>query len=245
MGTSKSYGGLRGNPRWSSMSRTVSLAVNNGSPTQQSLAKVMSRAAEFMGGLNMESSGNSARRMHAGIRTAQQLGSFLIGIQRVGFGASLNNINGGIEINDANQAINAIIEKCAANAGVLDEVAAKAAMRRLLEEIGADANTIEELGEKFDEALDGYGMEELLIMYIGFYIFEHLCTDFYEKLIKTKGQRETDSFYSELKDYIVEKTKTMSRQRDLKAVDWQSTNGKAIMQEIFQSTLNEFENYEG
>lgn len=245
MGTSKSYGGLKGNPRWSSMSRTVSLAVNNGRPTQQSLGKVMSRAAEFIGGMNVESSGNSARRMHAGIRTAQQLGSFLINIKRAGFGASLNNIIDGIEINNANQAINVIIEKCAANAGMLDEVAAKAALRRFLEEVGTEADTIEELGAKFDEALDGYGLEELLIMYIGFYIYEHLCTDFYEKLIKTKGQRETDSFYSELKDYIVEKTKTMSRQRTLTDVDWQSSTGKTIMQEIFQSTSNEFENYEG
>lgn len=245
MGTSKSYGGLKGNPRWSSMSRTVSLAVNNGSPTRQSLEKVMSRAAEYIGGMNVVSSGSSARKIHAGIQTAQQLGSFLISIQRAGFVASLNSLNSGVDITDASQAINVIIEKCAANAGVLDEVAAKAAMRRLLEEVGTDANTVEALGERFEEALDGYGLEELLIMYVGFYIFEHLCTDFYEKLIKSKGQRETDSFYRELKDYIVEKTKTMSRQRDLKAVDWQSPNGKAIMQEIFQSTLNEFENYEG
>lgn len=245
MGTSKSYGGLKGNPRWRSMSRTVSLAVSNGSHTQQSLGKVLSRAAEYIGGMNVVSSGNSACRIHAGIRTAQHLGFFLTNIQTTGFSATLNHLNGGDDINDVNQAINVILEKCTEDAGVLDEVAAKAAIRRLLEEIGTDANSVKELGEKFDAAIKDYGLEELLILYFGFYIYEHLCTDFYEKLIKEKGKSETDSFYRELNDYIIEKTKTMAKLRDLRNVNWTSPNGRAIMQEIFQSTLNEFENYEG
>ena len=48
----------------------------------------------------------------------------------------LVGISGGVDINDVNQAINVILEHCAEKASILDEIAAKAAMRDLLEEIG-------------------------------------------------------------------------------------------------------------
>lgn len=151
----------------------------------------------------------------------------------------------GLEIDDANQAINVILEHCAENAGILDEIAAKAAMRDLLKEIGTEAKTLEELDEKFEAIIKDYGAEGLLVKYFGNYLYEHLCTDFYEKLIKEKGIRETENFYKDLKEYIVEKTKTISRHRDLRKVDWFSNYGKNLMQEIFRDTLKAFEDYEG
>ena len=72
-----------------------------------------------------------------------------------------------------------------------------------------------------------------------------MCTDFYEKLIKEKGIRETEGFYKDLKDYILEKTKTTSKHRDLRKVDWNTDYGKRLMQEIFRDTLKAFEDYEG
>ena len=64
-------------------------------------------------------------------------------------------------------------------------------------------------------------------------------------LKKEKGIRETENFYKDLKEYIVEKTKTISRHRDLRKVDWFSNYGKNLMQEIFRDTLKAFEDYEG
>ena len=245
MGTSKAYGGLKGNPTWSPLSSTVTRAVNGGHPTKGSLGSVMSHAVAHLGGSHGASSGGSNTGGRAGIRTARQLGTFIGNVQNYGFTQALDLIAGGIEIEDANQAINVILEHCAEQAGILDEIAAKAAMRDLLEEIGADAETIEELGEGFEAAIKDFGSEELLVKYFGYYLYEHLCTNFYEKLIKEKGIRETEGFYRDLKDYIVEKTKTTSKHRDLKKVDWQSEYGKGLMQEIFWDTLKEFENYEG
>ena len=245
MGTSKSYGGLKGNPNWSALSSTVTRSVNDGHPTQAALGSVMSRLVAHLGGTHSASSGSSRTGGRAGVRTARRLGSFIGDVQSNGFRAALSTLAGDIEIDDANQAIEVILERCAEEASILDEIAAKAAIRDLLEDIGADAETLEELGEKFEEAIKDFGEEELLVRYFAFYLYEHLCTDFYEKLIKEKGIRETDGFYSDLKDYVVERTKTVSKHRDLKRMDWYSENGKSLMQEIFRDTLNECESYEG
>ena len=245
MGTSKAYGGLKGRPTWGTLSSTVTKAVNDGHPTSRSLGNVMSRAVSHLGGSHVASSGRSNTGGRAGVRTAQRLGSFIGSIQNDGFKDALNLIAGGQVIEDVNQAINVILEHCAENAGTQDEVAAKAAMRDLLVEIGANAETLEELGEGFDNAIKDYGAEELLVMFFGYYLYEHLCTNFYEKLIKEKGIRETDGFYKDLKDYIVEKTKTISKHRYLRQVDWNTDYGKVLMQEIFRDTLKAFEDYEG
>lgn len=245
MGTSKAYGGLKGNPTWGPLSSSVTRAVNGGYPTKSSLGSVMSHTVAHLGGSHGASSGSSSTGGRAGVRAARQLGAFIGNVQNYGFTQALDLISGGVEIEDANQAINVILEHCAEQAGILDEIAAKASMRDLLEEIGAGAETIEELGDGFDAAIKDYGAEELLVKYFGYYLYEHLCTDFYEKLIKEKGIRETEGFYRDLKDYIAEKTKTTSKHRDLSKIDWQSDYGKELMQEMFRDTLKEFENYEG
>lgn len=205
----------------------------------------MSHTVAHMGGSHGASSGRSSTGGRAGVKAAQRLGSFIGNVQNNGFSNALNLIAGGLEIEKADQAINFILEHCVENAGLLDEVSAKAAMRDLLVEIGAEAETIEGLGDKFTEAIKDYGAEELLVKYFGYYMYQHLCTDFYEKLIKEKGIRETDIFYKDLKDYIIEKTKTTSKHRDLRRIDWTLDYGKGLIQEIFCNTLKEFESYEG
>ena len=219
MGTSKSYGGMKGTPTWSTLSSTITKAVNGGHPTKQSLGNVMSHTVAHLGGSHGASSGSSNTGGSAGVRAAQRFGSFIGSAQSSGFGSALAQLADGVEVKDADEAINLILEHCAENAGTLDEIAAKAAMRELLEEI--------------------------LVKYFGNYLYQHLCTDFYEKLIKEKGIRETDNFYKDLKDYIVEKTKTISKHRDLSKVDWNSEYGKKLMQDIFRDTLKAFEDYEG
>ena len=245
MGTSKAYGGLKGKPTWSKLSRSVTCAVSSKNSTKQSAyARVMSRASEHFRSTASVNSGSVNSGGHAGIKVAQQVGAFIANIQTSGFQSALYHLSEGVNIDDANQAINVIIEKCANNAGILDEVASKAAIKDLLEEIGEEADTIDQFGEKFDKAVEDYGVEELLFMYMGFYMYEHLCTNFYEKLIKQKGITETESFYQELKDYIVERTKTIYKQRDLRNIDWNSQSGKELIEGILQDTLVAFESYE-
>jgi hypothetical protein len=71
-----------------------------------------------------------------------------------------------------------------------------------------------------------------------------LSIDFYEKLIEEKGKIATDNFYSQLKSYLIEKMKNVSRHRDLVKIQWQSSDGDTLVKNIFEDTLKAFENYE-
>ena len=244
MGTSKAFGGPKGNPTWSSLSSSITKSVNDGQPTRSSLAGVMSHLVLYFGGSLSASSGSSKTGGRAGLKTAQNLGSFLSDVQHQGFFNAINNIADGEKINDSNQAINVIIEKCADNAGTLDECAAKAAIRDLLKDIGIESDTLQGIESEFNFAIEKFGIQEILVIYFGNYLYQHLCNDFYEKLIKEKGIRETDNFYKDLKEFIVEKTKSISNIKALKNIDWKSNAGKSFVQEIFKETLKAFENYE-
>ena len=244
MGTSKAFGGPKGNPTWSSLSSTITKAVNDGHPTTSSLAGVMSHMVSYLGGSFSAATGSSKAGGGAGLRTARHLGSFLSDIQNHGFSSAINNLAGGESINDANQAINVIIERCADRAGTLDECAAKAAIRDLLKDIGIESDNLRGIESEFNSAIEQYGIKEILIIYFGNYLYQHLCNDFYEKLIKEKGIRETDNFYKDLREFIIERTKSISNNIDLKNVDWKSNVGKSLVQGIFNETLKAFENYE-
>lgn len=246
MGTSKSYGGAKGHPNWSQLSSSVTRACETGTISDNSLNNVTSNFAKLLGGSNFGGRGKSKIGGRAGIRTAKKLGGFLSDVKFKGFKFALSGI--GFELTDTimpNEAINYLLEYCAGVASSLDETAAKAAERQLLEEISSEAKNFEELANNFEQKIEEYGIEELLLKYYAFYIYEHLSIDFYEKLIEGKGKAATSNFYIQLKNFLLEKVKNIARRRDLSKIDWEDKEGDELVKNIFEDTLKAFENYEG
>ncbi len=246
MGTSKSYEGAKGHPNWSQLSVSVTRACETGTISDNSLGNITFNFAKFLGGSNFGGRGKSKIGGRAGIKTAQKLGGFLSDVKTKGFRYALSGI--GFDASDTtkpNEAINYLLEYCAGVASTLDETAAKAAEKQLLEEIGSDAKNFEELAKSFEEKIEEYGIEELLIKYYAYYIYEHLSIDFYEKLIEEKGKAATSNFYMQLKKFLVEKVKNIARKRDLSMIDLTSKEGDVLVKNIFEDTLKAFENYEG
>lgn len=244
MGTSKSYDGIKGNPNWSNLSGSVTRACDTGKISNSSLNNVASNFAKLLGGSNYGGRGRSNIGGGAGIRTAQKLGGFLGSAKSNGFISALSDTGFDFAGKNANDAINHLLEHCAGVASSIDEVAAKAAERQLLEDIGSNAKTIEELERNFDEKITEYRVEEILVKYYAFYVYEHLSVDFYEKLIEEKGRQATDNFYTQLKNFLIEKVKNVSRSRDIGKIDWKSSVGEELVKSIFEDTLKAFENYE-
>jgi hypothetical protein len=244
MGTSKSYGGIKGNPNWSNLSRSVTSICNTGKISDKKFDEVTSNFVKLLGGSNYGGRGNSKIGGRAGLRTAQKLGGFFSEIKSSGFRSALSGIGFDFTNRNANDVINYLLEHCAGVASSIDETAAKAAERQLLKEIESEAKTLEELEKNFETKVAEYGIEELLIRYYAYYIYEHLSIDFYEKLIEEKGRTATDNFYNQLKNYLIEKMKNVSHNRDLSKIQWQSTDGDTLVKNIFEDTLKAFENYE-
>ena len=244
MGTSKSYGGMKGKPNWSPLSSSVSRACGTGTIPTTTLNNVASNFVKLLGGSNSAGQGHSKVGGRAGIRTAQRLGGFLSNVQSSGFRSALSNTGFDFTGKDANDAINHLLGHCAGTVSTIDEDAAKAAEKALLEEIGSNAKTIEDLEKNFEKKVNEYGVEELLIRYCTNYLYEHLSIDFDEKLIIEKGKQATDNFYTQLKDFLFEKVKTVSRHRDISKVNFADKAGNDLVKNIFEDTLKAFEGYE-
>jgi len=244
MGTSKSYNGMKGKPNWSPLSSSVSRACDTGTINTSTLNNVASDFVKLLGGSSSTGQGHSGIGGKAGIRTAQRLGGFLGTVQLSGFRTALSNIGFDFAGKDANDAINHLLGHSAGTVSTIDEVAAKAAEKALLEEIASNAKTIDDLEKNFNEKVNEYGVEELLIRYYTNYLYEHLSIDFYEKLIREKGKQATDNFYTQLKDFLFEKVKTVSRHRDISKVNFADKSGNDLVKSIFEDTLKAFEGYE-
>lgn len=245
MGTSKSYGGIAGNPNWKQLSGSVTRACETGHITTNSLNNVASNFVKLLRGSDYGGRGRSKIGGRAGVRTAQKLGSFLSDVKSKGFRSALSVI--GFDSTDttrANDAINYLLEYCVGVASSLDDTAAKAAERQLLEELESEAKTFEELEKNFEEKIEKYGVEELLIKFYAYYIYEHLSIDFYEKLIEKKGRNATTNFFTQLKNFLFERVKNISLNRDLSKIDWPGKEGDELVKNIFEDTLKEFEDYE-
>jgi 8-oxo-dGTP pyrophosphatase MutT (NUDIX family) len=244
MGTSKSYGGMKGKPNWAPLSSSVTRACEIGKIPNSALNNIASNFVKLIGGSNSGGRGHSTVGGRAGIKTAQKLGGFLSSVQSNGFRSALSGTGFDFTDKNANDAINYLLEHCAGAVSSIDEVAAKAAEKALLEEIGSDAKTIEELEKNFDEKVKEYGVEELLVRFYADYLYEHLSIDFDEKLIKEKGKQATDNFYTQLKDFLFEKVKNVSKHRDISKVNFADKAGNDLVKNIFEDTLKAFEGYE-
>lgn len=246
MGTSTSYNGIKGNPKWSKLSSSVTRACDTGSISTSNFKSIASNYVALLGGSTYGGRGRSKIGGQAGIRTAKKLGGFLNDVRSKGFKPALSNIGFVFsEDTKASDAINYLLEHCAGIAYSLDDTAAKEAERQLLEEIGSDAKTFQELEKNFEEKIEEYGIEELLIKFYAYYIYEHLSIDFYEKLIKEKGKRATTNFFTQLKNFLVERLKNESLKKDLKKINWAGEEGDKLVKNIFEDTLKAFENHEG
>jgi hypothetical protein len=246
MGTSKSYDGINANPNWSHLSRSVTTACETGRLSNARLNNIASNFVRLLGGSGYGGSGRSKIGGNAGIKTAKKLGGFLHDVKSKGANSAFSSI--GFDYSDstrASDAINFLLEYCAGVASTLDESAAKEAERQLLEEIGGEAKTFQELEKNFEEKIEEYGIEELLVKYYAYYIYEHLSIDFYEKLVVEKGRISTNNLYTQLKYFLIERVKNVSLNRDLGKIDWAGEEGDVLVKNIFVDTLKAFENYEG
>jgi len=248
MGTSKSYSAsIKGKPQWGKLSGTVTSNCGTGTVTSENLGNILSRYVGVIGGSGSAGRGNSKIGGRAGIRTAKNIGQFISE-----FGGSGGNIQAafsqigitGLEGKSINEVINQLIEHCSGPSSTIDDVAAKAASQKIIEELAADAVTIEEFQEHLKEVLSKESLEDILIRYFGYYIFERLSIMFYEKLIVEKGRNNCDDLFRQIKDYVSEKLRNMSKTNPLERINWNSPDADRLIKNIQEDVLKVFEGYE-
>lgn len=245
MGTSKSYNpSVKNQPQWGDLSRAVVSSCGKGKVDEEKLQTILSRYVTVAGGSGASGRGNSMVAGKAGIRTATSFGSFLSELSGNGYNVrdtfsalGYDNIDG----KRAPEIVDLLIEYFAGAASSIDDVAAKSAIQKTLEEIVGNADTAEELENKFKEAIAEENIGDILIRFFGYYIFERLAIMLYEKLIVAKGKTDCDDLFSQIKDFIFERIKNLHNGSAIKSVNWKGAEGERIIKNIQEDILKIFE----
>ncbi len=248
MGTSKSYSAsIKGQPQWGDLSRAVTTSCGGGIVSRSGLGNILSRYVRVIGGSSGAGRGGSKIGGRAGIRTGKQIGGFL-----GGFIAAGNDLPEALEqcgITDLDgksvgDIIDELVEHCSGAASTLDDVAAKTAAQKLMEELAAGAGSVQEFQDNLQDRLGKDSQEDLLIRYFGYYVFEHLSIMFYEKLVAEKGKSDCNSLFSQIRDYIQETLKTINKTNPLNGINWASEDAERLIRNILEDVLKVFEGHE-
>lgn len=248
MGTSKSYSAsIKGQPQWGNLSGAVTTSCDGSKASTSQLGNILSRYTSVIGGSNRAGRGNSRIAGRGGIRTAKNFGAIVGAF--VGNGGDLIRALESVGLKDLegrslSEVIDAILEYCTGPASTLDDVAAKAATQKLLEELLNNAETISELESNLKETLRNETLEEVIERYFGYCIYEHLSIMFYEKLIVDKGKGQCENLFRQIRDYILEKLKNINKTNPLKDIDWKSADADRLIKNIQEDVLKVFEGYE-
>ncbi len=246
MGTSKSFSDTRHAmmPNWSDLSIAVTTSCDSGSIPIENKKKILRNYVAVIGGANKAGRGQSKVAGKSGVRTAKNIGRFL-----GAFTSSGNNLRDTLEntgLTDlqnktVSDVINHLIEYCSGTASTIDEVAAKEATRKLLEELASNAESIDEMEEILANKFVDSSSEDVIIQYFGYYIYEHLDKWFYEKLIRDKNQADCNNLFREIKDFIFESLKDVQRVNSLQNLDWGSDDADRLIKNIQNDILTVFE----
>lgn len=249
MGTSKSYvASIKGQPQWGNLSAAVTTNCDGGIIATSNLGSILSKYVGVIGGSGRAGRGRSKIAGRSGIRTAQKIGTFLgafassggnvyYALEQVGLGRLE-----GLPLNDV---IDRLLEQCTGPSSTLDDVAAKAASQKILEELAGDATTIDEWQQQLNEVLNNETLEDIIGRYFGYYIFEHLSIMFYEKLIVDKSVQDCNTLFRQIKDYIFEKIKNINQTNPLQNINWAGEDADRLIKNIQEDVLKVFEGYEG
>ena len=135
--------------------------------------------------------GGGGRAFAAGAGVAQNVGGFLSRVTEAGLRDALREV--GLEKlsgRPAAEVAAALLDALAGPASTLDQAAARQALADLNEELLAGAKTFEDVEAVLNQAVDERGLGEILGTFLGLYVYECFCRDFYERLVARVGSEK-------------------------------------------------------
>jgi hypothetical protein len=194
------------------------------------------------GGGTKVSKGKSPSLGKAGLRNASRISGFILDVSSSGLSKALNKIGfGSLTGKTVKEVVDFLLVYFAdINAG-MDDVAANMASCQVMEMLSKDVKTVEELEEKLKTLFDISELTEVICMFYGIYLFEHLSQRFEERITQLKGEAVSRETFKMIKEDIIAQVTDKSKERSLSDIDWKGTEGNAIQEKIFSSIIKIFE----
>ncbi|OWK70323.1 MULTISPECIES: hypothetical protein [Pedobacter] len=184
------------------------------------------------------SKGRSTSIGKAGLRTAGKFLSVFTDVAERGLEQVLTEL----EIEIAGMSVESVIDflliYCSSGDAGMDETAANKAFAEVTEHIIAQTgNDLKAFEDYIKQAAAGEGLTDLLCVFWGYYIYEHLAQRFQEKITQLKGEQVSFETFQVIKDDILGQVKLLGQDKKLSAVDWRGEEGKTFIEQTFESIL--------
>lgn len=211
-------------------------------------ARAIARRGSGVGSAGARGSGRSSRPGSGGRSSSvarsvgRNLGGFLSSVGRIGLAGTLRDIGLAHLIGRPVEEVTAgLLDALAAPGSTLDEHAARFALAKLQDELFENTETYEDVERALSQVLDQQGLMRLLTRFFGYYLYERFCRDFYETWIKKVGSVQAARSLKSIKDCIESSVKAKLIDRDVTHVNWRSSEGLRLTEQVMQETLEIFE----
>ena len=232
MGTSTNYNAPT-TPQWSKLKGKITRLTRDGTLSSTAIKGILQ---DFVR-VNYNTSGGTARKRTAQ-NIARNIGGFFPLVNDIGFRTAFEETGlGSLEGKSLNEVTFLLLDHLCGSGSTLDETDARMALCDLMKEICDDVDSIEELEEAMEAQSDHNSLENLLIRYFGYYIFEQFCSRFYGQLDANIGAEQASERIDEIRRYIFEAVGYISIDQDISQIDWDGSQGQHIVEQIINETL--------
>ena len=192
------------------------------------------------GGSSNVSKGKSSSIGKAGLKTSGKIVNFFSSVSSDGLQQTLEKIGfGSLEGKTIESIVDFLIVYCSDTTTGLDETAANKASSEVFKEIETEVgNDYEKFEQLLKTYADGNGLSNLLCLFWGNYIFEHLSQRFQEKITQQRGESVSRETFRTIKDDILGRIKLLNQDKPVVKINWKGQEGKNTIESIFESIIN-------
>ena len=242
MGTSTNYNAPT-SPQWKKLKRKVTRLTGQGSLSSTGIKEILQDFVNvnYSTSPDASSSGGGVQaRRRAARNVAQNIGGFFASVAEVGFPKAFEAVFESLDGKSLSEIVYSLLDHLGGPSSTLDDTDIQTALCDLIAEILNGADSLEEFEETIQTKSHGEFLENLIISFFGYYVYQQFCRVFYAQLIANIGERQADESINGIREYICLKVKDVVSDRDVKQIDWNNSQGQQIVEEILQRTLEVF-----
>jgi len=238
LGTSTNYKAPT-TPEWSRVKGLVTRIGHRGTPTDEQAAQIIREFIGANGGARSVARGQGQiGQGKAAQHVLQRLGAFSSFVLQRGLNGTLEVLNlQALAAMDLNDLMLSLTDYLGGPADTIEEIDARNALSRLMDELFADITSIEELEQILNERFQWEDFSNIFKTYFSYYLFEQFARIFYERLVTKIGEIATKAYMNSILDYIKSSVQLLTLNTDISNVDWNGTDGEEMAAQIFEEVL--------
>lgn len=194
------------------------------------------------GGRKAVSTGKSTSLGRAGLRTSVRISTFVTTVYNKGLENALRSLGlDNVKGKSLEEVVDYLLTYFSDSSAGMDEVAANMASCQLMEMIAGEAKSLAEMEANVKTLIEDNKLTDMLCVYYGLYLFEHLAQRFQEKISQIKGEELSREIFNMIKEDIIGQVKILHEDKAITRVNWKGEEGSDIQEKIFDSIIQLFE----